>query len=125
MAQYQQMVAEIVRQNPNVEALMSTVGGTGASTLGGPNFGEMVVRLKPRNQRKELVNQIIDELRPKVAGIPGMKVYLQNPPTIQIGGQVTKSLYQFSMVSPNKPELYDSLRETDEGAGCRFRAFRT
>jgi len=82
------------------------VGGTGASTLGGPNYGEMVVRLKPRSQRKELVNAIIDELRPKLAGIPGMKVYLQNPPTIQIGGQVTKSLYQISLVSTNKPELY-------------------
>jgi HAE1 family hydrophobic/amphiphilic exporter-1 len=106
MAEYQKMVAEIVRQNPNVAALMSTVGGAGASTLGGPNYGEMVVRLKPRNQRKELVNEIIDELRPKVAGLPGMKVYLQNPPTIQIGGQVTKSLYQISLVSTNKPELY-------------------
>ena len=79
----------------------------------------MVVRLKPRNQRKELVNQIIDDLRPKVARIPGMKVYLQNPPTIQIGGQVTKSLYQFSLVSPNKPELYDASREAAEGAGGR------
>jgi len=106
MAEYQKMVAEIVRQDPNVAALMSTVGGTGASTLGGPNYGEMVVRLKPRSQRKELVNAIIDELRPKLAGIPGMKVYLQNPPTIQIGGQVTKSLYQISLVSTNKPELY-------------------
>ncbi len=106
MAEYQKMVAEIVRQDPNVAALMSTVGGAGASTLGGPNYGEMVVRLKPRSQRKELVNAIIDELRPKLAGIPGMKVYLQNPPTIQIGGQVTKSLYQISLVSTNKPELY-------------------
>jgi hydrophobic/amphiphilic exporter-1 (mainly G- bacteria), HAE1 family len=106
MAEYQKLVAEIVRQNPNVEALMSTVGGTGASTLGGPNYGEMVVRLKPRDKRKELVNQIIDDLRPKVAGIPGMKVYLQNPPTIQIGGQVTKSLYQISLVSTDKPTLY-------------------
>src|ERR1700683_49374 len=86
MAGYQKMVADIVRQNPNVAALMSTVGGTGASTLGGPNYGEMVVRLKPRNQRKELVGAIIDELRPQVANIPGMKVYLQNPPTIQNGG---------------------------------------
>ena len=108
MAMYQQMVADIVRQNPNVEALMSTVGGTGAATLGGPNYGDMVVRLKPRNQRKELVNQIIDDLRPKVAQVPGMKVYLQNPPTIQIGGQVSKSLYQVTLVSPNKPDLYES-----------------
>ncbi|HLH43654.1 MAG TPA: efflux RND transporter permease subunit [Bryobacteraceae bacterium] len=111
MARYQQMVADIVKQNPNIEALMSTVGGTEASTLGGPNYGEMIVRLKPRAQRKQLVNQIIDDLRPKVSNIPGMKVYLQNPPTIQIGGQVTKSLYQVSMVSPNRPALYDSSQK--------------
>jgi HAE1 family hydrophobic/amphiphilic exporter-1 len=91
-----------------VEALMATVGGTSASTLGGPNFGQMLVRLKPRNKRKALVNDIINELRPKLANVPGMKVYLQNPPTIQIGGQVTKSLYQVALVSPNKPDLYDS-----------------
>jgi HAE1 family hydrophobic/amphiphilic exporter-1 len=111
MARYQQIVADIVKQNPNIEALMSTVGGTGASTLGGPNYGEMIVRLKPRNKRKELVNQIIDDLRPKVSNVPGMKVYLQNPPTIQIGGQVTKSLYQVSLVSPNRPDLYESSQK--------------
>ncbi len=117
MSQLQQVAAEIIRKNPNVAALMSTVGGTGASTLGGPNYGEMVVRLKPRNQRKELVNQIIDDLRPKVAGIPGMNVYLANPPTIQIGGQVTKSLYQLSLVSSNKTELYDSSQELLKALG--------
>ena len=111
MARYQQMVADIVKQNPNIEALMSTVGGTGASTLGGPNYGEMIVRLKPRAKRKQLVNQIIDDLRPKVSNVPGMKVYLQNPPTIQIGGQVTKSLYQVSLVSPNRPDLYESSQK--------------
>ncbi len=42
-------------------------------------------------------NDIIEELRPKLGDFPGMRVYLQNPPTIRIGGQVTKSLYQFSM----------------------------
>ena len=111
MTQLQKLVADVVRENPNVGALMSTVGGTGASTLGGPNFGEMVVRLKPRSQRTQRVNQIIDDLRPKVADVPGMKVYLENPPTIQIGGQVTKSLYQVSLVSPNKPELYDASQK--------------
>ncbi len=108
MSRYQQIIADMVRQNPNVEALMATVGGTSSSTMGGPNFGQMLVRLKPRNQRKALVNDIINELRPKLANVPGMKVYLQNPPTIQIGGQVTKSLYQVALVSPNKPDLYDS-----------------
>jgi HAE1 family hydrophobic/amphiphilic exporter-1 len=87
---------------------MSTIGGTSASTLGGPNFGELVVHLKPRNQRKLLVNDIIQELRPKLANFPGMRVYIQNPPVIRIGGQVTKSIYQFSMQSPDKKELYEA-----------------
>ena len=43
-----------------------------------------------------------------------MKIYLQNPPTIRIGGQVTKSLYQFSMQTPDKNELYDRSRQADE-----------
>jgi multidrug efflux pump subunit AcrB len=106
MVQYQSQVAEIVRRNPNVEAFTSSVGGTAASTLGGPNFGQLVVRLKPRAQRKELVENIIEDLRPQLDSLPGMRVYLQNPPTVRIGGQVTKSLYQFSLQSADKPQLY-------------------
>ncbi len=106
MVQAQGEIADLIRQDPNVDALVSTVGGTAASTLGGPNYGEMVIHLKPRSERPLLVDQIIEELRPKLAGFPGMRVFLQNPPTIQIGGQVTKSLYQFSMHSPDKEELY-------------------
>jgi len=106
MVDYQKRVAEVFRTDPDVQALMSTVGGTSASTLGGPNYGELVVHLKPRSERKQLVNGIIADLRPKLSNFPGMRVYLQNPPTIRIGGQVTKSLYQFSMQSPDKAELY-------------------
>src|SRR5438552_7103080 len=106
MAEYQRAIADVFRSHKDVAALMSTVGGTSASTLGGPNYGELVVHLKPRGQRTELVNKIIEDLRPKLAGFPGMRLYLQNPPTIRIGGQVTKSLYQFSMQSPDKKELY-------------------
>ena len=106
MVEYQKAIAEVFRTHKDVVALMSTVGGQSASTLGGPNYGEIVVHLKPRSERKELVNAIIEDLRPKLSGFPGMRVYLQNPPTIRIGGQVTKSLYQFSMQSPDKNELY-------------------
>ena len=101
-----QQIAETVSQDPNVESLMASVGGTTASNLGGPNYGELVIHLKPRNQRKLGVNDIIKELRPQLAAYPGVKSYLQNPPTIQIGGQVTKSLYQFSLQTPDKKELY-------------------
>jgi HAE1 family hydrophobic/amphiphilic exporter-1 len=55
---YQSQVAEIIRANPNVEGLVSTVGGSAANTLGGPNLGQIVVHLKPRGQRKQLANDV-------------------------------------------------------------------
>ncbi len=90
---------------------MASVGGTTASNLGGPNYGQLVVHLKPRNERPLGVNDIIKELRPKLDAFAGMKIYLQNPPTIRIGGQVTKSLYQFSMQTPDKAELYSETEK--------------
>src|SRR5439155_26491060 len=68
------------------------------------------VHLKPRGERRELANDIIEHLRPELGGIAGVEVYLQNPPTIRIGGQVSKSLYQFSMQSPNRDELYAAAK---------------
>jgi HAE1 family hydrophobic/amphiphilic exporter-1 len=110
LVQYQGEVAEIIRQDPNVEGLVSTVGGSAAATLGGPNLGQIVVHLKPRGDRKELATDIIQKLRPQLAKVPGIEVYMQNPPTVRIGGQVSKSLYQYSMQSPDREELYTAAR---------------
>src|ERR1022692_769238 len=93
MVTYEKEIADSVARDPNVESLSASVGGTVASDMGGPNFGELVMHLKARNRRALGVNEIIKELRPKLGAFPGMKIYLQNPPTIRIGGQVTKSLY--------------------------------
>ncbi len=111
MVEFEQQIAQTVSQDPNVDSLMASVGGTTASNLGGPNYGELVIHLKPRAQRELGVNDIIKELRPQLAAYAGVKSYLQNPPTIQIGGQVTKSLYQFSMQTPDKAELYDQTEK--------------
>ena len=107
MVDFQDLIAKEISLNPNVDALVSSIGGTSASTLGGPNYGQLVIHLKPRDTRKAMVGDIIEELRPKLNAIPGLNVYLQNPPTVRIGGQVTKSLYQFSLVAPDKKELYE------------------
>ena len=106
MVEYQKGIADEIARHRGVDSLVSSVGGAASTTLGGPNFGEIIVHLKPRSQRRELVGEVMDDLRPKLAAIPGMRVYLQNPPTIQIGGQVTKSQYQFSMQSPDEKEVY-------------------
>jgi len=110
LVEYQGAVADIIRQEPNVEGLVSTIGGSAAATLGGPNLGQIVVHLKPRGDRNELATDIIQKLRPELAKVPGIDVYMQNPPTVRIGGQVSKSLYQYSMQSPNREELYETAR---------------
>ncbi len=111
LVEYQDEVAKIIRADPNVEGLVSTIGGSAAATLGGPNLGQIVVHLKPRGDRKELATEIIARLRPEISKVVGMDVYMQNPPTVRIGGQVSKSLYQFSMQSPNREELYQASRD--------------
>jgi hydrophobic/amphiphilic exporter-1 (mainly G- bacteria), HAE1 family len=114
LVEYQKDVADIIRQDPNVEALVTTVGGSAAATLGGPNLGQIVVHLKPRGDRKELANEIIEKLRPQLASVAGVRVFMQNPPTVRIGGQVSKSLYQYSMQSPNREELYAAARALEK-----------
>ncbi|PYT07540.1 MAG: acriflavine resistance protein B, partial [Acidobacteria bacterium] len=80
----------------------SSVGGNAGSL----NQGRLFMRLKPRSQRHLNVDEVIQELRPKLASVPGINAYLQNPPPIRIGGQLTKSLYQLTLQSPDTQELY-------------------
>jgi HAE1 family hydrophobic/amphiphilic exporter-1 len=110
LVKYQRQVSDVFRRDPNVLRLVSTIGGTAANNLGGPNLGQIVVTLKPRDERRLSVNQIIEKLRPEMDQIPGMRVFMQNPPTIRIGGQVSKSLYQFTMQSADNEELYKTVR---------------
>jgi HAE1 family hydrophobic/amphiphilic exporter-1 len=69
------------------------------------NSGRIFARLTDRSKRPH-VDQIIQELRPKLMQIPGINVFLQNLPPIRIGGQLTKSQYQFTLQSPDTEELY-------------------
>jgi hydrophobic/amphiphilic exporter-1 (mainly G- bacteria), HAE1 family len=55
-----------------------------------------------------LAGEVIERLRPQLAGLPGMQVYMQNPPTIRIGGQVSKSPYQYSIQAADKTRLHDT-----------------
>ncbi len=103
MARHQQAVAAVVSQNPHVVSFMSSVGVGGPSSAG--NTGRFFMRLQPRSERPS-VDEVIQELRLKLANIPGINVYLQNPPLIRIGGQLSKSLYQYTLLSPDTEDLY-------------------
>jgi HAE1 family hydrophobic/amphiphilic exporter-1 len=105
MKRLQQALAEIVRQDPNVEAFMSNAGSRPGGIAGG-NTGTLFLRLKPRHERELTADQVIQNLRPKLAQVPGIRAFLQNPPAISVGGRVTKSQYQYTLQGTDVEELY-------------------
>jgi HAE1 family hydrophobic/amphiphilic exporter-1 len=104
MVRHQKAVAGVIGREPSVEAFMSTAGAGGPSASG--NVGRVFLHLKPRAERRLSADELIQKLRQKLAGIPGIKVYLQNPPVIRVGGQLTKSPYQYTIQGPSIDELY-------------------
>src|SRR6185369_3765966 len=100
----QMKLVEKVLQEPNVEAFMSSVGASGSRV--GSNTGFMSMKLKPRHERKLNADQIIQKLRPKVMGIPGIVMFMQNPPPIRLEATLSKAQYQFVLQSPDTEELY-------------------
>ncbi len=115
MVQHQRAVAAIVRQQPYVDSFMSSIGASNINVV--PNTGRIFIRLKPRAQRPPAA-EIVQDLRRKVSGIPGINVYPQLLPTIRIGGQLTKGLYQYTLQDADlgllyqwAPILYDKIRQ--------------
>jgi HAE1 family hydrophobic/amphiphilic exporter-1 len=99
MAQRQKAVADIMGRDPN---LLGSVSFSSES-----NVGYAFSIMKPRKERALSVDQAISELRPKVAQVPGIMTFLQNPPPITINGQFTTSLYQMTLQSVNLKDIYD------------------
>ena len=103
MVAHQKAVTAIIRSDPNIANMMSFVG---AGYGGAGNSGRFFLRLKPREERSLSVDEVIQSLRPKLAQVPGINVYMQNPPPIRIGGQLTRSLYQLTLQGSDPKELY-------------------
>jgi len=99
MVQHQLAVAEVVGRNPYVDHYMSRVG------QGTTNQGQITLRLKPRSQRPS-ADDIVRQLQPQLAALPGVRTYLQVPPVIRIGGRNAKAQYQFTLQGPDIAALY-------------------
>jgi hydrophobic/amphiphilic exporter-1 (mainly G- bacteria), HAE1 family len=104
MVEHQRAVAAVVAKDPNIDSFMSVAGGGGGQT--GANQGRLIIHLKPRNQRRLSADDVIRELQPKLAQVPGIRVFLQNPPSINVGGRQSKSQYQFSLQGADIQALY-------------------
>ncbi len=135
MKQHQVEVMEIMRDDPNVSDVMS-FAGAGLPGYGG-NSGFFFVHLKDRpsasqdmidsikhllhlpgskrdpNLRYISTDDVINELRPQMLSLPGVLAFMQNPPPIQIGGHLTKSLYQFTVEGPITKELYKDAADLE------------
>jgi HAE1 family hydrophobic/amphiphilic exporter-1 len=113
MVQRQQEVAGILSADPDIDAFSSSVGGGGGGVSGG-NAGRVFARLKARELRRSTPEQVIERLRPKLNAIPGIRTYLQNPPLVRIGGQVSRSLYQYTMQAPEIDVLYRAAADFEK-----------
>ncbi|MBL0352649.1 MAG: efflux RND transporter permease subunit [Dechloromonas sp.] len=104
MVQHQRAIAGIVAQDPDIASFMSSVGAGGIRPTA--NTGTVFMILKPRSERNSSPDEIIQRLRPKLAAVPGIKSYMQNPPVIRIGGQITAAQYQYTLQDTDLNELY-------------------
>ncbi|HYL75749.1 MAG TPA: efflux RND transporter permease subunit, partial [Bryobacteraceae bacterium] len=98
MVRHQKAVVSVVQHDPNGTAV--------GSFIPAGNSGVFFMAMKPRSERKLNVDQVINEVRGKIAGIPGIMAFIQNPPPVTVSGQVTNSLYQMTLQSSNLNEIY-------------------
>ena len=103
ISQLQRKVAEIVRADPAVAYVNSTVGTGGPNSVG--NSGRMLVALKPRNERDNL-QTILARLRRTANVVPGLAIYFQPIQNINLGGKLAKSQYQYTLQSNDTEALY-------------------
>src|SRR3546814_7309500 len=94
MARHQRELAAIVRADPNIDALFSRVGASGSRLT--TNAGLLFMRLKPRSERDMDVEEVVQQLRKKLAVVPGIRTFVQNPPAVRVGARLSKAPYQRS-----------------------------
>ena len=101
----QQEVAELIRKNPDVRSVTSSVGTTAAA-----NQGQLTIDLKPIGERKRSAEEIGRDLARETETVSDITTFVQNPPAISIGGLASKSLYQFTLQSGDIEVLNDAAR---------------
>ena len=105
MVRHQHEVSAILQQDPDIAGFSSNIGFAGGGGAGGSlNQARFGVDLKPRTERTRSVTQIMDGLRPKLAQVPGVRVFMVNPPPINLGSG--RSPYQFTLQDTDTAELY-------------------
>ena len=102
---YQAQVARIASADQNIQAVMSRVGASGLS--GTSNAGFLLLTLKPRDKRPvKDITKIVQGLRRKMNTVPGIQVFVLNPPAIRVGGRLSNAEYQYTLQDLDLDTLY-------------------
>ncbi|HEX9102726.1 MAG TPA: efflux RND transporter permease subunit, partial [Polyangia bacterium] len=102
MKRRQYALEKVVEADPAVEHAISFIGGGGGGTL---NTGSMFIALKPKSERKESADEVINRLRPKLARVEGIQLFLQAVQDVRMGGRMARTQYQYTMQDANLDEL--------------------
>ncbi|AWM61722.1 multidrug transporter subunit MdtB [Stutzerimonas stutzeri] len=119
MSERQQALARVILADPAVDSLSSYIGVDGDNvTL---NSGRLLINLKPHGERAQTASQVIDRLRPELAKVPGIELYLQPVQDLSIEDRVSRTQFQFSLETPDSellqewtPRLVEALRARPE-----------
>ncbi len=123
MYRLQQQVGKIIQDDPAVEAMAMGLGvGVGNAAQ---NNGRMFIQLKPLEDRDANAFQVIARLRPKLAQVPGMRVYLQAAQDVTVGARASKTQFQYTLqdaISTSSMLVGQDPRQAEIAAGiarCR------
>ena len=112
MVARQSVVAEIIKRDPDVVSVLSTVGGGNAANT--VNSGRVFVKLRDKPERKDTALQVIARLRRATAGVPGINIFFQPIQSINIATTQTRAQYQFGMRSSDLAELREYAPQMEE-----------
>jgi hydrophobe/amphiphile efflux-1 (HAE1) family protein len=117
MRQRAEAVNKVVLAHPAVETMVTFIGGSGSSG----NTGNIFIQLKPIGQRSQTSDQVIAELRPRLAAIPGIMLFLQSVQDVRMGGRGARTQYQYTLQDANlvelnlwAPRVFDTLKALPE-----------
>lgn len=108
MQKAQQHINAIIAKHSAVSSFMSSVGISVANTAG--NTGRILIALKPQNERPSS-KEVIADLRRAFKDIPEIRVFLQDVPSLRVGGRLTRSQYQLTLQSTELPDLYQATEK--------------
>src|SRR5262249_880405 len=103
MIEREKALAEIIAKDPDIATFAFSVGPTGGAQT--TNNGRFWINLKPTDQRRSSAEAILNRLRPQLARVSGITLFLQTAQDISVGGRAARTQYQYTLQSSDLSEL--------------------